>query len=83
MLRVVPADYKFPSLPFCAVKWVRVRASPVWDRDFVYVEHSSWVQDEDGDWCAVAAVSAGGGACGRRLYVGRVIGVVALPPAGA
>ena len=57
VLRVVPSDYKYPSLPFCAVKWVRVRASPVWDRDFVYVEHCSWVKDQDGEWCAVVAVS--------------------------
>ena len=52
----MPSDYKYPSLPFCAVKWVRVRASPVWDRDFVYVEHCSWVKDQDGEWCAVVAV---------------------------
>ena len=58
VLAVIPPDYKPMTLPLVTVKWMRVRMSPLWDRDFVLGEYCDWLQDDDGSWCAVAAVGS-------------------------
>ncbi len=42
MLDYTPRDYRYPALPYTAIKWARYRlpGGILWDRDFVFLEHN-------------------------------------------